>query len=253
MPSLALTFDDLFVDNWLAARPVFDAFNARVTFCVSHIHTASETQIAELIFLQADGHEIAYHSRTHPKLKPYLDEHGLDHWLEHEIDAGVAEHRALGFPATSFASPFHQSTAETRAACAHRFAITRTDGPRSVNTNNIEDRIYTRPGPDNTVDNLGFADIQHHAFPGWPWQIQLLDRIAEHGGTGVFTGHDIRGRKSGPGFYSTHRQLRRLLQAAADRGIRFQTLSEFALGRNSTTTDSTETAPNPAAAQSATR
>lgn len=225
--ALCLTFDDLFVDNWCAARPIFDAFNARVTFCVSHIHTATAAQVDGLHALQDDGHEIGFHTRTHPKLRPYLEKYGLDHWLSHEIDAGVAEHRALGFPASSFASPFHASTPETRAACASRFAVIRAAGPRSAPPNPC-DRIYKAPGPDNAVDNLGFGDMQHRAFPGWPRQIQLLDAIADSGGTAVFTGHDIRERKSGPGFYSTHRQIRRLLRAATERGIAFRTLSDFA-------------------------
>ena len=228
MPTLCLTFDDLNVANWLAARPIFEAFNARVTFCVSHLHTATPEQVDGLRTLQNDGHEIGFHTRTHPRLKPYLERHGLDHWLTHEIDAGIAEHRALGFPATSFASPFHASTPDTRAACAERFAIIRAGGPRGVTGDMLPTRIYHAPGPDNAVDNLGFADFQHRAFPGWDRQMHLLDAIAAHGGTGVFTGHDIRAEKSGPGFYSTHRQLRRFLAAAAERDLGFDTLSGFA-------------------------
>ena len=228
MPTLALTFDDLFVANWLAARPLFAEYRACVTFCVSHIHTASADQIAGLRQLQEDGHEIAFHSRTHPKLHRYLKNRGLDHWLAHEIDDGISEHRALGFPATSFASPFHQSTPETRAACAKRFDVIRASGPRGVTAKTIYSRIYIAPGPNNAVDNLGFADFQHRAFPGWDWQISLLDAIATQGGTGVFTGHDIRPDDTGTGYYSTHGQLRRFLDAASKRGIGFTTLSGIA-------------------------
>ena len=45
-PAICLTFDDLFVENRCAALPVFAAFGARVTFCVSHLHTATHDQIA---------------------------------------------------------------------------------------------------------------------------------------------------------------------------------------------------------------
>ncbi len=229
--AIALTFDDLFVGNWHAARPLFDAFGARATFCVCKIHKARPRQIAKLRALQADGHEIAYHSRTHPRLEPYLEKHGLAHWLEHEIDAGVAEHRALGFPAESFASPFHASTPETRAETARRFAVTRAAGPRSLNRADPASRIYHRLDPDRAVDCLGFCDLRHSAFPGWDWQMRLLDLIAETGGTGVFAGHDIRapGRKSE--FFSTPEDLRRLLGAAVDRGLTFVTLREVGRSR----------------------
>jgi peptidoglycan/xylan/chitin deacetylase (PgdA/CDA1 family) len=252
-PAICLTFDDLFVENWCAARPVLDEFGARVTFCVSHLHTATPDQIAGLRALQADGHEIAFHSRTHPKLRAYLDAHGLDHWLAHEIDAGMAEHRAAGFPAASFACPFHASTPETRAALAPRFAVIRAAGPRSVTEATLCDRIYHAPGPDNAVDTLGFADMQHRAFPGWARQHRLLDAIAERRGAGVFAGHDIRAGKSGPGFYSTRRQIRHLLQAASERGLSFLTLSDLAgqSGRNTRHEASIDTAPIPAATRSA--
>ncbi len=231
LPTLTLTFDDLNVANWLVARPIFDAHNARVTFCVSHLHTTTPDQIAGLRTLQSDGHEIAFHSRTHPKLVRYLKTHGLAHYLAHEIDAGIAEHRALGFPAKTFGCPFHASTPETRAALAPRFAVIRAAGPRGVTQAYLHDRIYHAPGPDNCVDNIGFCDFQHRAFPGWAWQMTLLDAITEHGGTGVFTGHDIQPKKGGPGYYSAHRQLRRFLAMARDRGLGFQTLSDLAQTR----------------------
>ncbi|MFN3209244.1 MAG: polysaccharide deacetylase family protein [Roseovarius sp.] len=220
--TLCLTFDDLFVANWVAARPVFADHDARVTFCVSHLHEATPEQLDGLHLLQSDGHEIACHSRTHPRLKPYLDAHGLDHWLEHEVDRALAEHRAAGFPARIFACPFHASTPETRTALATRFEIIRAAGPRSVDPANPARRIYSEIPASRCLDNLGFADMQHKAFPGWRRQHHLLDLIARTDGLAVFTGHDIRDRKTGPGFYSTTRQIGRLLQAATARGITVQ-------------------------------
>lgn len=217
--TLCLTFDDLFVANWVAARPVFAEHDARVTFCVSHLHEATPAQLEGLHLLQSDGHEIACHTRTHPKLKPYLAAHGLDHWLEHEVDRAIAEHRAAGFPARTFACPFHASTPETRAALASRFEVIRAAGPRSLDPADPASRIYTERPASRCLDTLGFADMQHKAFPGWRRQHHLLDLIAQTGGLAAFTGHDIRTKKSGPGFYSTARQIGRLLEAATTRGI----------------------------------
>lgn len=228
--AICLTYDDLFVEQWLSARRLFDTFNARVTFCVSHLHKATPDQLAGLRVLQSDGHEIGYHTRTHPRLKPYLAEHGLDHWLEHEIDKGIAEHRAAGFPATSFACPYHGSTEETRDACATRFEIIRAGGPRNVNKAKAKRRVYDAPGTSRSVDNIGFADIQHGAFPGWDWQSYLFDLIADQGGTAVFVGHGIRTQKDGHGLYAVQAQLRRFLRAATDRGLVFRTMTDFARG-----------------------
>lgn len=229
--TLCLTFDDLHVENWVAARPILAEFDARVTFCVSHLHTATDRQVEGLHRLQEDGHAIAFHSRTHPRLAPYVAEHGLARWLSDEIDRGVEEHWAMGFPATAFASPFHASTPQTRAACAERFAVIRAAGPLGARPERFEDRIYAAPGLDRSVDCIGFCDMQVGAFPGWEHQRLLLDTIAEEGCIGVLAGHDIREHRDGKGYYSTWRQLRKLCGMAVARGIGFCTLSEVAGGR----------------------
>lgn len=227
-PGVCLTFDDLFVDNWLAAQPVFDAFSARTTLCVSHLHTATPEQIRGLHALQDHGHEIGFHSRTHPRLKPYLQRHGLDHWLAHEIDAGIAEHRAQGFPATSFASPFHASTPETRRATASRFAVTRAHGPRGVTPETVGSRIYRAPDADRAVHAIGSLDFQHPVQGGWDWLSQILDRLVARKGVGVFIGHNITQTENGRGFYSTQAQLHRVLDEICTRGLQFHTLTGFA-------------------------
>lgn len=226
--AVALTFDDLNVDGWCAAMPLFAEFDARATFCVSGLHKATAEQLDGLYRLQGAGHEIACHSRTHPRLGPYLRKHGLARWVEEELDRCIDDHRAAGFPAKSFACPFHAFTPETLAACAKRFTTTRAAGPRSVRAETRENRIYTAPAA--RVDNLGFCDLRHRAFPGWEWQGALLDMVAERQGIAAFTGHDIREEESGPGLYSTHGDLRRFLGEAVERGVGFVTLGEVGKG-----------------------
>jgi peptidoglycan/xylan/chitin deacetylase (PgdA/CDA1 family) len=227
-PGICLTLDDLFVAGWLKARAVFDAFGARATFCVSRLHLARPYQIDGLHLLQDEGHEIGFHTRTHPKLRSYLAEHGLEHWLRHEIDDGIAEHRAHGFPATSFAPPFHASTPQTRKACAARFEIVRGQRPGDADPEVARTRVYSAPGRHRMVHNIGNADAQRPNFHGWAWQETLLDTIAEAGGVGVFAGHNLLEEDKGAGSYSTHEQLARFLGLARDRGLRFYTLTEFA-------------------------
>ncbi|MEL7115873.1 MAG: polysaccharide deacetylase family protein [Pseudomonadota bacterium] len=230
-PGVCLTFDDLFVANWLAAAPIFAEQGAVATFCVARLHDATADQIAGLHTLQDAGHEIAFHSRTHPKLKPYLAEHGVEHWVAHEIDKGVAEHRAAGFPATAFASPFHASTPKTRKATGARFLINRYGGPRGVTAETMGDRIYTHPGPQRGVHNIGSIDFRHPVQGGWDWLREILDALVERQGVGVFTGHDIRAG-NGKGFYSTPDDIARLLHDISARGLRTYTLSGFAQVKN---------------------
>ena len=226
--SVALTFDDLFVDNWLAARDLFDEFDARVTFCISGLHGATDDEIEGLYVLQADGHEIAYHTRTHPRLIPYIENFGIEQWVREELDRGIKEHHAFGFPAKSFACPFHRSTPKSRAASAERFAVTRAFGPRSAKRRNLRKRVYHQPSEEKTVDCIGFCDFSSPIYKGWDWQMGLLDLIEEEDGTGVFAGHDIRAEMGDSRFFSTPDQIRDFLKAVTDRGLAFKTLSEIA-------------------------
>lgn len=226
-PGVCLTFDDLHTKNWCNAEPLLLSYGARATFCVTTLHTASESQIQDLRFLQSQGHEIAYHTRTHPRLTPYLQAHGVQHWVENELELGIAEHRKLGFPASSYAAAFHASKPATRRACASRFEICRTKGPRDLIPEQINNRVYKRPGRLNMVHCIGSLDFCSSRHSGVSDTMPILDAIVRQKGVGIFCGHDIQ-RDGTEGLFSTQDQLEEFLKNARRLGLRFYTLTEFA-------------------------
>jgi hypothetical protein len=123
--SLALSFDDDFIDGWHALRPVFDRYGARVTFFVTRFPGLDADRRARLHELAADGHAIEYHGTEHRPAERYVAEHGLDAYLADEIEPGLVAMRADGFTPVAFAYPHGERSDELDAALLDHFAIVR--------------------------------------------------------------------------------------------------------------------------------
>jgi len=119
-PGLALSLDDAAVDTWLAARPLFQQYRARVTFFVTRYDLLDEEQRAGIRQLADDGHEIAAHSRRHLRAPAYVEERGLAAYLADEALPSIEDLREAGYSVVSYAYPFGARTAELdRALAAH--------------------------------------------------------------------------------------------------------------------------------------
>jgi PKD repeat protein len=103
---IALTFDDNYVDQWYAARGIFQQYDAHVTFYVSQYDGLDEDQIDKLKALEADGHEIAFHGRYHTDAADYLQSHTIQQYLDYEIIPGINLMKADGFNPVDFSYPF---------------------------------------------------------------------------------------------------------------------------------------------------
>jgi Polysaccharide deacetylase len=111
--AFAFAFDDDSIDAWFAARDVFAAHGAHVTFFVTRFAGFTEEGKFELQQLAADGHHIEAHSIDHVSSKTYVDEHGLDAYIAEEVVPSFEVLRADGYAPTSFAFPFGSATETT--------------------------------------------------------------------------------------------------------------------------------------------
>src|SRR5690625_3959711 len=93
-PGIALSFDDSFrVEHWYKfGKDLFGYYDVKVTFNINAFHhfenqrEHSQKEIDMLLELQANGHEIAHHGFKHKRATHHLKEHGMDRWLEDEIN-----------------------------------------------------------------------------------------------------------------------------------------------------------------------
>jgi peptidoglycan/xylan/chitin deacetylase (PgdA/CDA1 family) len=122
-----LSFDDQAVDTWYAARPMFAAHGARVTFFITRYWIFSAQGRDELHQLAADGHDIEAHTIDHLRAPDYVADHGLRAWLDDEALPSIDVLTADGFdPPVAFAYPFGVRTGETDRAMLDHVSVLRS-------------------------------------------------------------------------------------------------------------------------------
>jgi len=117
-PGIVLGFDDYTPDTWEQYFDLFDKYGARVTFFVTG------DSVTNFMFnAQNRGHEIGYHTITHPR----LTELSREQFFEETISR-VNLFREAGIELTSFAYPFGSYKSWMHAALLKYYKIVRGFG-----------------------------------------------------------------------------------------------------------------------------
>jgi peptidoglycan/xylan/chitin deacetylase (PgdA/CDA1 family) len=102
---IAISFDDHFIKEWYALRPLFQKYGAKATFFITCPDSLSADEISQLRQLEKDGHEIGYHSTTHGKSTELIAAVGPAKYAELELKPGLGYMAAAGFFPQSYAHP----------------------------------------------------------------------------------------------------------------------------------------------------
>ncbi|CAG5074365.1 hypothetical protein DYBT9623_05063 [Dyadobacter sp. CECT 9623] len=102
---IAISFDDHFIEEWYALRPLFQKYGAKVTFYITCSDSLTTDEISKLKQLEKDGHEIGFHSTTHGKSTEIIAAGGPEGYYTAEIKPGMKYMNAAGFSPTSYAHP----------------------------------------------------------------------------------------------------------------------------------------------------
>jgi hypothetical protein len=124
--ALSLSFDDAHVDEWFALRELLDRHGARVTFFVTRYDRLSERRRDELRALAGDGHAIEAHGLRHRNAPEYVEENGLEAYLDDEARPSIELLRSDGFDPVAFAYPFGARTGELDRALLDEVALLRS-------------------------------------------------------------------------------------------------------------------------------
>ncbi|SLN60619.1 Polysaccharide deacetylase [Pseudoruegeria aquimaris] len=222
--AICLTFDDRHISHWRRARGLLAAYAARATFFVSGPDKLGDEDFAALDLLAGDGHEIAYHTMTHPRASEFLATGSAKVYMEREIDPGLEILRRRGFAPESFAFPYHEAEETLIAPLLRRFRILRRLGP----ADRPAGRVYDGSGH-RMVDCIGSLDMASNPALDETYYAKRFRQIGNRQGVGVFCGHAICApEEAGGARYMRPEDLDWFLWAAREKGLRSVPISSLA-------------------------
>jgi Polysaccharide deacetylase len=115
-PGIALSFDDAGITSWYQGREMFRRHGARATFFVTRYAAWNDEWRQMLRDLASDGHSVEPHGRFHFDSPQYVEEHGVQAFLDDEVLPSIESLREDGYTPTTYAYPFGARTPETDRA-----------------------------------------------------------------------------------------------------------------------------------------
>lgn len=232
---IAISFDDHFINDWYALRPLFQKYNAHVTFFLTCPDTLSDDEINKIKQLQNDGHEIGFHGTVHGNATEMIRSHGPQKYIEIELEPGLKHLAKMGIKPTSYAHPGGNHTDRADSVLlANGFKILRDVAqaerklfgipvyhfaPRVMNW------IYYRFDKEQIVDALMIDEGTNISDE----EIRDAIKKAKKTGTALMLfGHQPLYEKSKNGAYGfSVAFLEVILKEAKEQNLRFYTMSEL--------------------------
>jgi peptidoglycan/xylan/chitin deacetylase (PgdA/CDA1 family) len=215
-PGVALTFDDYSINNWYHYLPLFDSFGIKVTFYVSQYHLLNQDQKNKLKAIQNRGHEIAYHTTTHPNMLQYLRVMGMENLVQYEINDDLSKMNRDGFYPRTFAYPYgaHNKVLDDRLLRIFKSVRALNGSPdytKSVTTTTSNTVLF---GLDIDNNSISLATIE-----------RLINVARQNNNCLVLVGHQIQNPRAA--YQVSYAKLKFILQKVKDLNMRFYTASEI--------------------------
>lgn len=180
---LVLSFDDRNFDSWVEAIPLFEKYNAHVTFFVSG--PIDDEAVRAMRRLSEAGHSIGLHGLRHAFADEEVAAKGGDIFYKEEIEPQLEACRAANIPITSYAYPYCRCNDETDALFKKRgFAHVR-GGQDDVAPFDETGEIHKGLPPIHTVDKAFFPSDEspmrfrlNAAFAGEAYGTDIEDIMA---------------------------------------------------------------------------
>lgn len=220
-PGIALSFDDTYIKEWYEAHQVFQEYDWRVTFYLSRFHRFAEDEIEMLHRLQHAGHEIAAHGYHHIRAVPYIEENGVEAYLDYEIHPMMEIMHANDFHPVTFAYPYGNRSELTDELLMEHFTLLR--GTAGGNPP-IE---HFRGFFNGSSLVWGRGIDSHRDDYNLPYLLSLLEYAREHNKIVILFGHKTVEEYTDRN-QTEYATLRALFEYMKEHDMRFYTMEELA-------------------------
>jgi peptidoglycan/xylan/chitin deacetylase (PgdA/CDA1 family) len=215
---VALTFDDNSIENWHKHLPLLDSLNIKATFYISHYHAFNKQQKAWLKDIESKGHEIAFHTATHPDLAKEVARNGMAATEEKEIKKDLKLMQADGYNPTDFAYPFGSHTSQLNTCLLRTFKSVRAlSNQQNYNLSLVKEAGEGKVLYGANVDNN--SRLKNDGIGS------LLDKAREHHDCVVMVAHQIN---SNIQLQISRERLQYIARLAKEKNLRFVTVNEIA-------------------------
>jgi len=213
---IALTFDDNSIENWYKQLSLLDSLNIKATFYISHYHTFNKQQKTWLKEIEKRGHEIAFHTATHPDLPKEVAKRGMAATEEKEIKKDLKLMQADGYYPTDFAYPFGSHTSQLNTCLLRTFKSVRA----LSNQQNYNLSLVKESGEGKVLYG---ANIDNNSRLKEDGIASLMDKAREHRDCLVMVAHQINVGK----LQISRERLLYIARLAKEKSLRFVTVNEI--------------------------
>jgi peptidoglycan/xylan/chitin deacetylase (PgdA/CDA1 family) len=180
-----LTFDDAYVNEWYRANQVLKKYDWKATFNICRIDSIGEPQQRMLHQLQNEGHEIAGHGYNHYNAVKFVDQNGMNAYLQQEIDPMMAAMKRRKFNVTTFTYPYGERSDALDSTLTKRFRIIR--GRAFCGDQPEKEGCYFR----GTKFMYAFDIDKSHKHFSYHYLLELLDYAKKNNKILVLCGHNV--------------------------------------------------------------
>ena len=151
---IIFTFDDQYIQSWVANRDLFKKYDVKATFFISRPQLLDSSQVRDLKILQSDGHEIGCHGVNHLNAMEFVGP--AVRYYKEEVEPAISKLNDLGFRIVSFAYPFGPAPDSVDSfLLKHVKYLRKATWNKNNTTIDTYDNIYARPDSFNVVSSMG--------------------------------------------------------------------------------------------------